>query len=114
MPGPGRHRLIQAQAAGGRARAAADLAALAGATALTSVVAPADPCATAQQVAQANGAELAACTLDGEDVTVAVAVPTRILGIPRRADAAARAGPINRCERGRAVDPARAGMTRGG
>ncbi|SHE25482.1 Rv3654c family TadE-like protein [Actinomyces glycerinitolerans] len=87
--------LIQAQAAGGRARAAADLAALAGATALTSVVAPADPCATAQRVARANGAELAACTVDGEDVTVAVGVPTRILGVPRRADAAARAGPVN-------------------
>ncbi|MDO4900552.1 Rv3654c family TadE-like protein [Actinomyces sp.] len=87
--------LIQAQAAAGRARSAADLAALAGATALTSVFAPADPCATAQQVARANGAELADCTVDGEDVTVTVAVPTRILGIPRRAGAAARAGPVN-------------------
>ncbi|NDR53304.1 Rv3654c family TadE-like protein [Actinomyces sp. 565] len=87
--------LIQAQAAAGRARSAADLAALAGATALSSVLAPADPCATAQRVAQANGAELGTCEIDGEDVTVMVTVPTRVLGIPRRAGAAARAGPVN-------------------
>ncbi|WP_281241804.1 Rv3654c family TadE-like protein [Actinomyces ruminicola] len=93
--GLGATGLIQAQAAGGRARSAADLAALAGATALTSVFAPADPCATAQRVARANGAELGACTINGEDVTVTVVVPTRILGIPRRAEAAARAGPVN-------------------
>jgi len=47
--------LIQAQSATGRARAAADLAAISGATVLSSVVAPGDPCAMAQRVATANG-----------------------------------------------------------
>ncbi|WP_103063764.1 Rv3654c family TadE-like protein [Actinomyces qiguomingii] len=87
--------LIQAQAASGRARSAADLAALAGATALNSVFAPADPCVTAQRVARANGGDVAGCNIDGEDVTVTVTVPARIVGIPRRAEAAARAGPVN-------------------
>lgn len=47
--------LIQAQAASGRARLAADLAALGGATALSSVLAPADPCAVAHQVPEPTG-----------------------------------------------------------
>lgn len=87
--------LIQAQAAAGRARAAADLSALAGATALNSVLAPADPCPTAGRVAQANGAALESCVVDGEDVVVTVSVHTTVLGVPRQAQAAARAGPVN-------------------
>ena len=87
--------LIQAQSATGRARAAADLAAISGATVLSSVVAPGDPCAMAGRVAAANGALMSACSVDGEDVTVAVTVPTTILGLPRQATARARAGPVD-------------------
>ena len=76
--------LIQAQSATGRARAAADLSAISGATVLSSVAAPGDPCAMAQRVADANGATVSACSVAGEDVTVSVAVPTSILGLPRR------------------------------
>lgn len=87
--------LIQAQSATGRARAAADLSAISGATVLSSVVAPGDPCAMAQRVAEANGAAVSACSVDGEDVTVSVTVPTTILGLPRQATAQARAGPVD-------------------
>ena len=55
--------LIQAQSATGRARAAADLAAISGATVLSSVIAPGDPCAMAQRVAAANGASVSACSV---------------------------------------------------
>ena len=87
--------LIQAQSATGRARAAADLAAISGATVLSSVIAPGDPCAMAQRVAAANGASASACSVTGEDVTVSVVVPTTILGRPRQATAQARAGPVD-------------------
>ena len=87
--------LIQAQSATGRARAAADLAAISGATVLSSVVAPGDPCAMAGRVAAANGASVSTCSVAGEDVTVSVAVPTTILGRPRQATAQARAGPVD-------------------
>ena len=50
--------LIQAQAAAGRARLAADLAALGGATALNSITAPDDPCAVAGNMTRANEAAL--------------------------------------------------------
>ena len=65
--------LIQAQSATGRARAAADLAAISGATVLSSVIAPSDPCSMAQRVAAANGASVSA----------------------RQATAQARAGPVD-------------------
>ena len=87
--------LIQAQSATGRARAAADLAAISGATVLSSVVAPGDPCAMAQRVAAANGASVSACSVAGEDVTVSVVLPATILGRPRQATAQARAGPVD-------------------
>ena len=87
--------LIQAQSATGRARAAADLAAISGATILSSVVAPGDPCAMARRVAAANGASVRACSVAGEDITVSVVVPTRSLGLPRQASARARAGPVD-------------------
>ena len=87
--------LIQAQAAAGKARSAADLAALGGATALSSVVAPGEPCETAGRVARANGAEATECTVVGEDVVVEVSVRTRVLGVVREAVSAARAGPAD-------------------
>jgi len=87
--------LIQAQVAAGRARLAADLAALGGATALNSVTAPGDPCAVAGGVAEANGAALGSCTVVGEDVVVEVGVRVRILGVARTATARARAGPVD-------------------
>ena len=87
--------LIQAQSATGRARAAADLAAISGATVLSSVIAPGDPCAMAGRVAAANGASVSSCSVTGEDVTVSVVVPTTILGRPRQATAQARAGPVD-------------------
>lgn len=65
-----------------RARVAADLAAVAGASALYR---GADACATAQRTADLNGARLASCEVVGGDVIVEA---TR-----RRAEAAARAGP---------------------
>ena len=87
--------LIQAQTATGRARAAADLSAVSGATVLSSVIAPGDPCAMAGRVAAANGASMSACSVAGKDVTVSVVVPTTILGLPRQATAQARAGPVD-------------------
>ena len=87
--------LIQAQAAAGRARLAADLAALGGATALNSITAPADPCAVAGGVARANGAALSSCAVTGEDVVVEVGVRVQVLGVGRTATAAARAGPVD-------------------
>ncbi|WP_194949313.1 Rv3654c family TadE-like protein [Actinomyces trachealis] len=87
--------LVQAQAATACAHAGADLAALGGATALTSITAPANPCDTASQVAAANGVELSACEVVGEDVTVQVRASARVLGVARVATAAARAGPTD-------------------
>lgn len=73
------------------ARAAADLAALAGAHALR---AGEDPCVAAAGVAAANRAVVAGCTVDGNDVVVRAAVSTD-LGLvgARSASAVARAGP---------------------
>lgn len=80
-----------AYAARQRAAAAADLAALAGAT---RVLGP-DACATAQRVAAANGARLAACADDGTSVLVtAVAdLPGALTALAPGATARARAGP---------------------
>ena len=73
------------------AQAAADLAALAGASAAQD---GADPCAAAGAVATANGARMARCALTGDEVTVEVVVPgPRWLGQPHDLSAAARAGP---------------------
>lgn len=86
--------------ASARARTAADLAAVAGATARLSGLIDAggpDPCAVAASVADANGAALTRCLVDGPaNVTVAVVAPTpalvRSLG-REHAAASARAGP---------------------
>ena len=87
--------LIQAQAAAGKARSTADLAALGGATALSSIVAPGDPCEAASRVARANGAEVTTCSVTGEDVVVEVSVEARVLGVSRPAVSSARAGPVD-------------------
>jgi secretion/DNA translocation related TadE-like protein len=71
-----------------RAQAAADLAALAGASA------PTDACATAREVAAANAARLDSCRVEGTAVRVAVSVPgPRVPWNEVRVTAEARAGP---------------------
>lgn len=74
------------------ARAAADLAALAGAHALRTGE---DPCAVAAGVAMANRAVVGACTVDAYDVVIRAEVRVE-LGIAgsRVASAVARAGPV--------------------
>ncbi|MCR6689122.1 Rv3654c family TadE-like protein [Cellulomonas sp.] len=80
-----------AHAARGRAQAAADLAALAGATELRHTYDAGQACARADQAAQRNGAVLRACDATGAGVVeVAVTVP-HVLG--GGAVAHARAGP---------------------
>ena len=75
-----------------RAQVAADLAAVAGATALHagqgsgSGGGGGDACAVARETARLNGAELADCSITGTDVTVTAEVGG--------AEAAAKAGPI--------------------
>lgn len=77
-----------AQLARTTAQRAADLAALAAATALHT---DGRACAVAAQVVAANAAGLEACTVEGEDVVVRTAV-TAPLGVGQ-ARAVARAGP---------------------
>jgi secretion/DNA translocation related TadE-like protein len=73
------------------AQSAADLSALAGASAAGRGT---DPCAAASAVATRNGAHLEGCTVDGRDVSVEVVVPgPRWLGQPHDLRARARAGP---------------------
>lgn len=87
--------------ASARARAAADLGALAGATARMQLLlggSGADPCAVAARVAVRNGAVLTACAVDdGVNVAVSVAVPllgpASWPGVGTEAVASARAGP---------------------
>lgn len=69
-----------------RAQVAADLAAVAGATALHTGDGSGDACAVARETAQLNGADLADCAITGADVTVAAEIG--------RAEAVAKAGPI--------------------
>lgn len=73
------------------AQAAADLAALAGATALADA---GDACAESGRIAAANGATLTGCEVDGREVRVLVEAPGprwwgRAVGFPGEA----RAGP---------------------
>jgi secretion/DNA translocation related TadE-like protein len=77
-----------------RAAAAADLAALAGAQ--RAVLGDPDPCDAARRIAEANGAELAACEAgQGGVVAVSTVVPLRLgrLGV-HEAHGRARAGPV--------------------
>lgn len=58
-----------------KAQAAADLAALAGASTLADPVRSArDPCAIAGEVAAANDADLTSCSVEGQDLVVEVTV----------------------------------------
>ncbi|WP_309297766.1 Rv3654c family TadE-like protein [Dietzia sp. NCCP-2495] len=76
------------------ARSAADLSALAGAHALRE---GRDACTEAGRIAGANGADLAVCTIDGQDVVTRTDVTVRlgVLGA-RSASSVARAGPTDR------------------
>lgn len=74
-----------------RAQAAADLAALAGAQAIQQAE---DGCAAATTIAGANGAALADCQVQGQDVVVTTRVAgPRWLGAYGDLSAQARAGP---------------------
>jgi secretion/DNA translocation related TadE-like protein len=81
-----------AQNARGAAQAAADLGALAGATALRDGF---DPCGTAGAAVTRNGAELASCEVRGGGVVRVVATRAAVgpAGVVGSADATARAGP---------------------
>ncbi|MFF2620696.1 Rv3654c family TadE-like protein [Oerskovia jenensis] len=86
--------LASAQGARGRAQAAADLAALAAATALQG---GGEACRTAQETAERNGAVVVACDEQGDGV-VRVDVTreaTGWVGLLGTARAAARAGPAS-------------------
>lgn len=79
-----------------RARTAADLSALAGASAIQE--ARGDACTWASEVAGSNGARLLECSPgEGESVRVRVSTPvsTRWPGVPDQAVASARAGPAD-------------------
>jgi secretion/DNA translocation related TadE-like protein len=81
-----------------RARAAADLAALSGATAYA---AGTDACTEARRTAAANGARITRCDLAGDPVdfvvTVRTSVPVgvRLSGLPRTVAAEAHAGRVS-------------------
>ena len=84
--------VARAAVAAHSARAAADLAALAGAHALR---AGEDPCAVAAGVAAANRAVVAGCAVDAFDVVVRAEVRVELgLAGSRSASAVARAGPV--------------------
>lgn len=78
-----------------RARAAADLAALSGATTASQ---GGDPCQSARRNAQAHLARITSCERVGDQidfvvtVTASVAVSVRVPGLPRRVSAVAHAG----------------------
>jgi secretion/DNA translocation related TadE-like protein len=73
------------------AQSAADLAALAGASALQD---GGDPCTQAAEVARRNGARLSSCAVDGWNVSVAVSADTaRLPGGVLDLEARGRAGP---------------------
>jgi secretion/DNA translocation related TadE-like protein len=78
-----------------RARAAADLAALSGATSASQ---GGDPCAAARRNAQAHLARITSCERVGDQidfvisVTASVATTMRVPGLPRRIGAVAHAG----------------------
>jgi len=86
--------LSSAQGARGQAQTAADLAALAGATALQGGW---DACPTARETVERNGAELVACVEQGDGVVRVDVVreATGWAGVLGTARAAARAGPAS-------------------
>jgi secretion/DNA translocation related TadE-like protein len=85
-------------AAGQRVRAAADLAALSGATA---TAAGRNGCSEAGRVAALNGADLVHCEVAGDSTRFVVAVETRMAvqlrlpGLPSAVGATAHAGPAH-------------------
>ncbi|MGZ8178291.1 Rv3654c family TadE-like protein [Williamsia sp. SKLECPSW1] len=81
-----------ATAARHRAQSGADLAALAAAG--RALLAEQNPCGAAESVGAANAVDVTACSVDGADVTVAVAVRVTLGPFGSRvARAEARAGP---------------------
>jgi len=84
--------LASAVLASHRARAAADLAALAAAGALMRAEPPSVACLLAARVAAANQASLERCTTAGAEVRLSAAVPTGLKGLGV-ATARSRAGP---------------------
>ncbi|WP_186526238.1 Rv3654c family TadE-like protein [Leekyejoonella antrihumi] len=80
--------LLSAVQASHRARAAADMSALAGAGALLDPAGAGAPCPVAMAYAARNGGRTLRCAVDGETVTVEVAVSS---GWPGLGDATARA-----------------------
>ncbi|MFC6704213.1 Rv3654c family TadE-like protein [Flexivirga alba] len=83
--------LLSAVQASHRARAAADLAALAGAQVLVGADVR-SPCEVAAEVAARNGGSLVECSIVGDDLTVSVATKASWPGFGP-AQARARAGP---------------------
>ncbi|PJM78422.1 Rv3654c family TadE-like protein [Bifidobacterium scaligerum] len=77
-----------------KARSMADLIAFQSAYALWQ--AESDPCALAQDQADANNVRLTACSLNDEDVVVTVAVSTMVPFVPQ-VEQSSRAGPVS-CE----------------
>jgi secretion/DNA translocation related TadE-like protein len=75
-----------------RAAAAADLAALAGATELQY---GRPGCSAAARIAAENGAEVVGCADDDDLITVAVVVPAQLLGWHLELRGRARAGPVD-------------------
>lgn len=84
--------LLSVVLAGHRAAAAADLAALAAATALDGERDPGRACAAAERLAAANGARVTSCIVRGAEVWLATAVDPDWRGLPQAA-ARSRAGP---------------------
>jgi secretion/DNA translocation related TadE-like protein len=84
--------LVSAVHASHRARAAADLSALAGAQALVDADVGRSPCTVAANVASRNGSALVACSTDGDNLTVTVSAAVSWPGL-HPARARARAGP---------------------
>ncbi len=74
-----------------RAQSAADLSALAGATALQN---GGDACPRASAIAGRNGTDLEACLVDGTEVVVVVVRSVRLPGLPMDLRARSRAGPV--------------------
>lgn len=74
-----------------RAQSAADLAALAGASALQD---GGDPCRQAGAIAERNGAELRQCQVDDWNVSVTVVNTMRLPGGSMDLEARGRAGPV--------------------
>lgn len=83
--------LVSAVIASHRARLAADLGSLAGATAIQDGLPPGAACAQAERVARVNGAAPRSCSVDGENLDLRVVVPAALW--PQPASARARAGP---------------------